>query len=184
MSSIKILYSQEEIQKRVRELGEEITKAYMGRMPHLVCILRGAVIFLSDLIRYINLPLTIDFMAVSSYGRGTKSSGVVKIIKDLDESIENRDVLIVEDIIDTGLTLEHLTKIFKARNPRDLKVCVLLDKESRRIVNIDVDFIGFKVPDEFIIGYGLDYNGLYRNLPFLGILDNLEVGGESFEKTT
>lgn len=183
MSSIKILYSQEEIQKRVRELGEEITKAYVGRVPHLVCILRGAVIFLSDLIRYINLPLTIDFMAVSSYGRGTKSSGVVKIIKDLDESIENKDVLIVEDIIDTGLTLEHLIKIFRARNPKDLKVCVLLDKESRRLVNIDVDFVGFKVPDEFIIGYGLDYNGLYRNLPFLGILDTLESGGESFEKT-
>lgn len=183
MSSIKILYSQEEIQKRVKELGEEITKAYVGRMPHLVCILRGAVIFLSDLVRYINLPLTIDFMAVSSYGRGTKSSGVVKIIKDLDESIENKDVLIVEDIIDTGLTLEHLIKIFRARNPKDLKVCVLLDKESRRLVNIDVDFVGFKVPDEFIIGYGLDYNGLYRNLPFLGILDTLESGGESFEKT-
>ncbi len=180
MSNIKVLYTEEEIRKRVKELGEEITEAYRGKTPHLVCILRGAVIFLSDLIRHIELPLTVDFMAVSSYGRGTKSSGIVKIIKDLDESIENKDVLIVEDIIDTGLTLEHLTKIFRARNPNDLKVCVLLDKEARRIVDIDIDFVGFKVPDEFIVGYGLDYNGLYRNLPFLGILDTLESGGEKF----
>ncbi|MGC8970846.1 MAG: hypoxanthine phosphoribosyltransferase [bacterium] len=180
MSNIKVLYTEEEIQNRVKELGEEITKAYAGKTPHLVCILRGAVIFLSDLIRHIDLPLTIDFMAVSSYGKGTKSSGIVKIIKDLDETIENKNVLIVEDIIDTGLTLEHLTKIFKARNPKDLKVCVLLDKEARRIVNIDIDFVGFKVPDKFIVGYGLDYNGLYRNLPFLGILDTLEAGGEKF----
>lgn len=180
-NSIKVLFTEEEIKNRVKELGQEITRAYVGKKPHLVCILRGAVIFLSDLIRHIDLPITIDFMAVSSYGKGTKSSGIVKIIKDLDESIENKDVLIVEDIIDTGLTLEHLTKIFWARNPKDVKICVLLDKEARRIIDINLDFVGFKVPDEFIIGYGLDFNGFYRNLPYLGILKNEETfGGEKF----
>lgn len=180
-NSIKVLFTEEEIKNRVKELGQEITRAYAGKKPHLVCILRGAVIFLSDLIRHIDLPITIDFMAVSSYGKGTKSSGIVKIIKDLDESIENKDVLIVEDIIDTGLTLEHLTKIFWARNPKDVKICVLLDKEARRIIDINLDFVGFKVPDEFIIGYGLDFNGFYRNLPYLGILKNEETfGGEKF----
>lgn len=180
-NSIKVLFTEEEIKNRVKELGQEITRAYAGKKPHLVCILRGAVIFLSDLIRHIDLPITIDFMAVSSYGKGTKSSGIVKIIKDLDESIENKDVLIVEDIIDTGLTLEHLTKIFWARKPKDVKICVLLDKEARRIIDINLDFVGFKVPDEFIIGYGLDFNGFYRNLPYLGILKNEETfGGEKF----
>lgn len=179
--NIEILFTEEEIRNRVKELGQEITKAYTGKKLHLVCILRGAVIFLSDLIRHIELPITIDFMAVSSYGKGTKSTGIVKIIKDLDESIENKNVLIVEDIIDTGLTLEYLTKIFWARNPKDVKICVLLDKEARRITKINLDFVGFKVPDKFIIGYGLDYNGFYRNLPFLGILKNEDIcGGDKF----
>lgn len=179
--NIEILITEEEIKNRVRELGQEITKAYAGKKPHLVCILRGAVIFLSDLIRHIELPITIDFMAVSSYDKGTRSSGIVKIIKDLDESIEDREVLIVEDIIDTGLTLDHLTKIFWARKPKDVKICVLLDKEVRRMININLDFVGFKVPDKFIIGYGLDFNGFYRNLPYLGILKSEEIsGGEKF----
>jgi hypoxanthine phosphoribosyltransferase len=176
-SNIKILFTEEQIRDRVKELGEEISRVYEGRKPHLVCILRGAVIFLSDLIRSINLPLTVDFMAVSSYGSSDRSSGIVKITKDLDETIEDKDVLIVEDIIDTGLTLRHLHQIFLARNPRDLKTCVLLDKEDRRITNVDIDFIGFKVPNEFIVGYGLDFNGFYRNLPFLGILSFNELSG-------
>jgi len=176
-NDIKVLFTEEQIRNRVKELGEEISRVYEGKKPHLVCILRGAVIFLSDLIRNISLPLTVDFMAISSYGSSDKSSGIVKIVKDLDETIEDRDVLIVEDIIDTGLTLKHLHQIFLARNPRDLKICVLLDKEDRRITNVDIDFVGFKVPSEFIVGYGLDFNGFYRNLPFLGILSANELSG-------
>ncbi len=176
-NNIEVLFTEEEIRDRVKELGQEITRTYVGKKPHLVCVLRGAFIFLSDLVRYIDLPVTVDFMAVSSYSKGTKSTGIVKIIKDLDESIENRDVIIVEDIIDTGLTLEHLVKLFWARNPKDVKICVLLDKEARRITRIGLDFVGFKVPDEFIVGYGLDLNGFYRNLPFLGILKNEDISG-------
>ena len=175
--SIRILFTEEQIKERVRELGEEISRFYKGRSPHLVCILRGAVIFLSDLVRNIDLPITIDFMAVSSYGGSDRSSGIVKITKDLDETIENKDVIIVEDIIDTGLTLKHLHQIFLARNPRDLKTCVLLDKKERRLTDVDLDFIGFEVPNEFIVGYGLDYGGFYRNLPFLGILNISELSG-------
>ncbi|MGB9681732.1 MAG: hypoxanthine phosphoribosyltransferase [bacterium] len=175
--NIEVLFTEEEIKKRVKELGEEISSFYLGRSPHLVCILRGAVIFLSDLVRSIDLPVTIDFMAVSSYGRSDKSSGVVKITKDLDETIEDKDVLIVEDIVDTGLTLKHLHQIFWARNPKDLKTCVLLDKKERRMVDVGLDFIGFEVPNEFIVGYGLDFDGFYRNLPFLGVLNVTKLSG-------
>lgn len=165
-----ILFSAEEIQKRVKTLGKEISQDYAGQDILLINVLRGGVIFLSDLIRHIEIPVSVDFMAISSYGSSTESLGVVKLLKDLEESIENRHVLIVEDIIDTGLTLRYLMKNLKNREPASLAVCTLLDKPARRIVDTEIDYKGFEVPDVFVVGYGLDYNQKYRNLPFIGIL--------------
>lgn len=166
----EIIINEEEIAKRVKELGKQITKEYRGRELLVVGILKGCMLFLSDLIRTIDLPLTTDFMVVSSYGSTTKSSGVVRILKDLEREIEDKDVLIVEDIVDTGLTLSYLIELFKTRNPRSVKVCSLLDKPDRRKVEVDIEYVGFKVPDEFVVGYGLDYLEIYRNLPFVCIL--------------
>jgi hypoxanthine phosphoribosyltransferase len=159
-----MLVTSEEIQQRVRELGEHITGDYHGEDLLLVGILRGAVVFLSDLMRHLELSCEIDFMDVSSYGTGTSSSGVVRILKDLEEDITGRHVLIVEDIIDTGLTLSYLTRILLARKPASLEICTLLSKPSRRQANIDVKYLGFEVPDEFVVGYGIDFAGRYRNL--------------------
>jgi hypoxanthine phosphoribosyltransferase len=159
-----MLVTSEEIQDKVRELGERITEDYQGEDLLLVGILRGAVVFLSDLMRHLELTCEIDFMDVSSYGSGTSSSGVVRILKDLEEDITGRHVLIVEDIIDTGLTLSYLMRILGARQPASLEICTLLSKPSRRQANIDVKYLGFEVPDEFVVGYGIDFAGRYRNL--------------------
>jgi hypoxanthine phosphoribosyltransferase len=166
-----VLLDASTIQKRVRELGAEITRDYRGRTPHLISILKGASMFHADLVRSIELELTYDFIAVGSYGDLTKSSGEVRILKDLDESLEGRDVLLVEDIVDTGLTLNYLTQNLRAREPKSLKIVALLKKPSRRAVDVAVDYVGFDVPDKFLVGYGLDYGQRYRNLPEIRILN-------------
>jgi hypoxanthine phosphoribosyltransferase len=166
----EVLIPSKEIQKKVRELGEIITQDYRGERLLLVGVLRGAVIVLGDLMRNIDLPCEIDFMDISSYGTGTSSSGVVRILKDLEEDITARHVLIVEDIIDTGLTLSYLLRSLQARKPASLEICALLTKPSRRRVKLDVKYLGFEVPDEFVVGYGLDFSGAYRNLPDICIL--------------
>ncbi len=166
----RVLISEEELSKIVKELGAKITEDYKGKNLLLVSILKGSVTFMADLMREINIPCNIDFMAVSSYGSGTKSSGVVKIIKDLDSSIEGKDLLIVEDILDSGRTLNYIKEILLARNPKSIRICTLFDKPERRDVDLYADYIGSKVPNEFIVGYGLDYNEYYRNLPYIGVL--------------
>ena len=166
----EVLISSSEIQEKVREMGESVTEDYRGKRPLLVGILRGAVVVLGDLMRNIDLPCEIDFMDISSYGTGTSSSGVVRILKDLEEDITSRHVLIVEDIIDTGLTLSYLRRSLLARKPASLEICALLSKPSRRRVELDVKYLGFEVPDEFVVGYGLDFAGAYRNLPDICVL--------------
>jgi hypoxanthine phosphoribosyltransferase len=166
----EVLITSSEIQEKVRELGELITEDYQGERPLLVGVLRGAVIALGDLMRNIDLPCEIDFMEVSSYGAGTSSSGVVRILKDLEEDITGRHVLIVEDIVDTGLTLSYLERSLLTRKPASLEICALLAKPSRRRVDLDIKYLGFEVPDEFVVGYGLDYAGAYRNLPDICVL--------------
>jgi hypoxanthine phosphoribosyltransferase len=160
-----VLYTEEEIQRRVRELGEALTREYQGRSPVLVSVLKGAVMFVSDLIRAIDLPVRVDFMSISRYGES--ASGVVRVLKDLDQDIGGEDVVVVEDIIDTGLTLSYLLSILGAREPASIQVCTLLDKSVRRIAPLDIPFAGFDCPDRFVIGYGLDYEERYRNLPFI-----------------
>jgi hypoxanthine phosphoribosyltransferase len=176
----RILITHEALQRRTAELGETISRDYAGKDLLLVCILKGGVLFLSDLIRSIRVPHAIDFMAISSYGGArTESSGVVRILMDLNANIENRNVLIVEDIIDTGRTLAYITENLRTRNPASLKICTLLNKPSRREVHVPIDYVGFDIPNEFVVGYGLDYGELYRNLPFVGILKSeLYSGGE------
>lgn len=165
-----ILYTPEAIAERIGELGKEITESYQGKDLVLIGILKGAVPFVADLMRAIEMPLEYDFMAVSSYGASTKSSGTVRFLKDLDIGIENRDVIIVEDIVDTGLTLHYLVENLRSRKPKSLKICTLLDKPSRRKAEISSDYNGFEIPDVFVVGYGLDYAGKYRNLPCIGVL--------------
>ncbi|AGB18036.1 hypoxanthine phosphoribosyltransferase [Thermoanaerobacterium thermosaccharolyticum] len=166
----EILITEEELKGKIKELGSQITKDYEGKKLMLVGVLKGAVMFMADLSRCIDLPLSLDFMAVSSYGSSTHSSGIVKIIKDLDISIEGKDVLIVEDIIDSGLTLSYLRKTLLGRKPNSLKICTILDKPERREADVKVDYVGFKIPDKFVVGYGLDFDEKYRNLPFIGVL--------------
>lgn len=166
----RILLTEEELHARVKALGEAITAEYKGKELLVVGILKGSNVFMSDLIRQINMPLKIDFMIVSSYGNATESTGVVKIMKDIEQSISDKHVLIVEDIIDSGLTLKYLTEMLHTRKPASIKLCTLLDKPARRKENVDVDYVGFEMPDEFIVGYGIDYAEYYRNLPFVGIL--------------
>ncbi len=167
----RVLIKREEIAEKVRELGERITQDYQGKKPVLVCILKGASVFFADLIREIDLPLTLDFMAISSYGSATKTSGVVRILKDLDNDILGKDVIIVEDIVDTGVTLSYLTRILMQRGAKSLRIAALLDKPARRKVpDLKVDYMCFDIPDAFVVGYGLDYNQTYRNLPDIGIL--------------
>lgn len=165
-----IMISEEEIAKKVKELGRQLTEEYKGKDLLIVGILKGCMLFLSDLVRAIDLPLTMDFMVVSSYGTTTKSSGVVRIIKDLEREIEGKHILIVEDIVDTGLTLSYLVENFKTRNPKSVKICSLLDKPDRRKAQVDIEYVGFKIPDEFVVGYGLDYGENYRNLPYVCVL--------------
>ena len=167
----KVLYSKEEIALKVKEIGKRITDAYQpGDEIVIIGVLKGANVFLGDLIREINLPVYIDFMAVSSYGSSTESSGVVRILKDLDLDVEGKHILIIEDIVDTGLTLKYLTENIKSRKIASLKICTLLDKPKRRKCDLNIDFIGFEIPDEFIVGYGIDYAEKYRNLPYIAIL--------------
>jgi hypoxanthine phosphoribosyltransferase len=166
----EILIPSDRLQARIEQLGAEISRDYEGKDLLLLSVLKGSVLFLSDLMRRITVPHAIDFMATSSYGSGMESSGVVRILKDLDAPIEGRNVLIVEDIIDTGRTLDYLVRILKARAPQSLRICTLLDKVSRREVQVPVDYSGFEIPDKFVFGYGLDYAELYRNLPYVAVL--------------
>jgi len=174
----EILIPSVEIQDKVREIGERVTEDYKGEKPLLIGILRGAVVVMGDLMRHVDLPCEIDFMDISSYGSGSSSSGVVRILKDLEEDITGRHVLIVEDIIDTGLTLSYLLRSLLARKPASLEIFTLLTKPSRRRVELDVKYLGFEVPDEFVVGYGLDYGGAYRNLPDICVLKPEVFGGE------
>lgn len=174
----KVLISTEELQKRIAELGREISSEYAGKEILMIGVLRGAVVFMADLARAIDVHVSMDFMAVSSYGAGTTSSGVVRILKDLDESIEGRHVLVVEDIVDSGLTLNYLLDNLKSRKPASIKLCTLLNKPERRKVEVKIDYNGFDVPDYFVIGYGLDYAERYRNLPYIGILKPEVYQGE------
>ena len=165
-----ILFSEEQLKARVREIAGQIDRDFAGKEPMLISVLRGSFIFMADLMRSITLPCTVDFMAVSSYGAGTTSSGQVKITKDLSESIEGRDIIVVEDILDSGNTLSYLLQILQARHPASMKLCTLLDKPDRRIKPVHVDYSGFSIPDEFVVGYGLDCAEKYRNLPYIGVL--------------
>lgn len=166
-----VLLDRQTVRSRIVELGAQIAGDYKGKEPHLVAILKGASIFHADLVRAIDLPLSFDFMAVESYGATETSSGEVRILKDLDESMEGKNVLLVEDIVDTGLTLHYLVQNLSTRNPKSLKIVALLDKPARRQIDVTVDYIGFDIPDEFVVGYGLDYNQRYRNLPDIRILN-------------
>ena len=166
----KVLLSEEELRAKVAEMGARVTQDYEGKNLLLVTVLKGAVIFLADLMREIKQPAEIDFMVVSSYGSGVKSSGVVKIVKDLDINLEGKDILIVEDILDSGMTLDYIKNMLQDRNPASIRICTLLDKPARRKVDLQADYVGFTIPDEFVIGYGLDYDEKYRNLPYIGVL--------------
>ena len=171
---IRVLLTEEEVDRRIGEIAEQISKDYAGQEVHLICILKGGVFFTCELAKRITVPVSMDFMSVSSYGDGTKSSGVVKIAKDLDETLEGKDVLIVEDIIDSGRTLYYLMDILAKRKPKSMKLCTLLDKPERRVKDVKVDYVGFNIPDEFVVGYGLDYAQRYRNLPFIGVVEGVE----------
>ena len=166
----EVLISAEQIRTRTRELGQQISRDYQDQDLLLVCVLKGATAFLADLMREITVPHAIDFMAISSYGASTESSGVVRILKDLDTNIAGRNVLIVEDIIDTGRTLSYITQMLKTRGPKSLRICSLLSKPSRREIEIRVDYVGFEIPNKFVIGYGLDFGEIYRSLPYIGVL--------------
>jgi len=172
--NLKVLISSQELQARVREMGQQITRDYAGRNLHLLGVLKGACVFLSDLMRAIDLPLSIDFIGISSYGASTKSSGEVRITKDLDVSLAGKDVLVVEDIIDTGLTLNYMVNIFKSREVSSLAIAALLDKPARHEIEVDARYIGFTIPNHFVVGYGLDVGEMYRNLPYIGIPENPE----------
>ena len=167
---ISVLLSEEEVDKRIQEIGEQISKDYAGEQVHLVCVLRGGVFFLCELAKRITVPVSLYFMSLSSYGQDTKSSGVVKIVKDLDDSLVDKHVIVVEDIVDSGRTLSYLLEMLKDRGPKSMKLCTLLDKPDRRVVDVKVDYTGFQIPDEFVVGYGLDYAQKYRNLPYIGIV--------------
>lgn len=173
----EILIPENQIKKRVEQLGNQISHDYQGKEIFCIGVLRGATIFLADLARYIKVPLTIDFMAISSYGVSSESSGVVRILKDLDENIEDKDVLIVEDIVDTGLTLDYLLRMLQSRKPASLRTCTLLNKIERRKLEVPIDYCGFEIPDKFVVGYGLDFNGLYRNIPYIFVLKSTYVSG-------
>ncbi len=165
---VEILLTEQEVNERIKELGKQITEDFKGKQVHLVCVLKGGSFFMCELAKRIDLPVSIDFMSVSSYGSDTKSSGVVKIVKDLDESIKGKDVIVVEDIVDSGRTLSYLLAMLRDRHPESLTLCTLLDKPSRRVVDVDVKYTGFQIPDKFVVGYGLDYDQVYRNLPYIG----------------
>jgi len=168
---IKVLVDESTVDARIQKLGEQISKDYEGKEIHLICVLKGGVFFMCELAKRITVPVTMDFMSVSSYGNDTKSSGVVRIVKDLDQSIKDKHVLVVEDIVDSGNTLSYLLNNLGERGPASLALCTLLDKPERRRVQVEVDYTGFEIPDEFVVGYGLDYAQKYRNLPFIGVVE-------------
>ena len=168
---IRVLVSEEDVDRRIEELGKQISEDYAGKQVHLICVLKGGVFFLCELAKRITVPVTMDFMQCSSYGAETKSSGIVKIVKDLDEPIIDRNVIIIEDIIDSGRTLSHLKKLLAQRSPKSLKICTLLDKPDRRVVDVPVEYVGFQIEDKFVVGYGLDYDQQYRNLPYIGMVE-------------
>ena len=172
--NIRVLIEEEKVDKRIEELGKKISEEYAGKEVHLICILKGSIFFTCELAKRITVPVTIDFMSCSSYGARTKSSGVVKLVKDLDEPLEGKNVIVIEDIIDSGRTLSYLLEILSARKPASLKLCTLLDKPDRRVMPVHVDYTGFEIPDEFVVGYGLDYDQRYRNLPYIGVLSFTE----------
>ena len=167
---IRVMISEEEVEKRIAQLAEQISADYAGRTVHLVCILKGSIFFTCELAKRITVPVTLDFMSVSSYGDDTKSSGVVKLVKDLDEPLQGKDVIVIEDIIDSGRTLSYLLENLSSRDPKSLRLCTLLDKPERRVREVKVDYTGFEIPDEFVVGYGLDYAQRYRNLPYIGVI--------------
>lgn len=176
--TIRVLLSEEEVDRKIAEIGKKISEDYNGEQVHLICVLKGGVFFTCELAKRLTVPVSMDFMSVSSYGADTKSSGVVRIVKDLDEGIEGKNVLVVEDIIDSGRTLSYLLEYLRNRNPKSLKLCTLLDKPERRVVEVDVDYTCFEIPDEFVVGYGLDYAQKYRNLPYIGVVElNQQEGG-------
>ncbi len=168
---IRVLISEEDVNKKISEVAAQISRDYEGREIHLICILKGGVFFTCELAKRITVPVSLDFMSVASYGDGTKSSGVVKVIKDLDEAIEGKHVLVVEDIVDSGRTLSYLLENLRRRNPKSLKLCTLLDKPERRVTEVHVDYTGFEIPDEFVVGCGLDYQQRHRNLPYVGVVE-------------
>ena len=168
---IRVLLPEEEVDARIQEIGEQISREYEGKQVHMICVLKGGSFFMCELAKRITVPVSLDFMAVSSYGSGTTSGGVVKIVKDLDETIREKDVLVVEDIVDSGRTLSYLLEMLQARGPKSLRLCTLLDKPDRRVVDVKVDYTGFQIPDEFVVGYGLDYDQRYRNLPYIGVIE-------------
>ena len=169
--TIKVLVPEEQVNQRIEELGKKISEDYAGKHVHLICVLKGGVFFMCELAKRITVPVSMDFMSVSSYGSGTESSGVVKIVKDLDEPLKDKDVIIVEDIVDSGRTLSYLMEMMRDRGPKSLRLCTLLDKPERRVVDVKVDYTGFQIPDEFVVGYGLDYDQRYRNLPYIGVVE-------------
>ena len=168
---ISVLIPEEEVNEKIKELGARISEEYAGKEVHMICILKGGVFFACELAKHITVPVSLDFMQVSSYGNATSSSGIVRIKKDLDDSMEGREVLIVEDIIDSGNTLYYLLDVLKKRGPKSMKLCTLLDKPDRRVRDVHVDYVGFNIPDEFVVGFGLDYAQKYRNLPYIGIVE-------------
>ena len=168
---VRIFLPEEQINERIAEIAKQISSDYAGRSVHLICVLKGSVFFMCELAKRITVPVSMDFMSVSSYGSDTKSSGVVRIVKDLDEPLDGKDVLIIEDIIDSGRTLSYLIEILGKRNPRSLRLCTLLDKPERRVTDVAVDYTCFNIPDEFVVGYGLDYAQKYRNLPYIGVVE-------------
>ena len=168
---INVLIPEETVDAKIKEIGEQISKDYAGKSVHLVCVLKGGSFFMCELAKRITVPVTLDFMSASSYGSSTKSSGVVKIVKDLDEPLKDKNVLVVEDIVDSGRTLSYLLKMLGDRGPASVKLCTLLDKPERRVTDVKVDYTGFEIPDEFVVGYGLDYDQRYRNLPYIGVVE-------------
>lgn len=174
MESIRVLLSEEEVNKKISEVAAQINADYAGKYVHLICVLKGGVFFMCELAKRITVPVSMDFMSVSSYGDDTKSSGVVRIVKDLDESLMGKHVIIVEDIVDSGRTLAYLKDLLMDRGPADIKICTLLDKPSRRVKAVHVDYTCFAIPDEFVVGYGLDYAQKYRNLPYIGVVEGVE----------
>lgn len=177
---VEVLLTEEQVDTRISEIGAQISRDYEGKEVHLVCVLKGGTFFTCELAKRISVPVSLDFMSVSSYGSDTKSSGVVRIVKDLDEPLRGKDVIVVEDIVDSGRTLSYLLEMLKDRGPASLKLCTLLDKPERRVTDVKVDYTGFRVPDEFLVGYGLDYDQKHRNLPYIGkvVFDKQEDGKE------